>query len=149
MKFSNFLFLSCILFFRWMPWNPTDEKSKLVQVMVWCRQATSHYLSLCWPTSLSPYVVIRTHWVKTVEHTSNTVGVTEMPVYLNIAPKKLFWSKLWDKCSSILWSFNYKRIALHEIVRKCWCPDLPFWWSKITMIHFDFDTKAYLNKNQT
>ena len=30
---------------RWMPQNPTDDKSALVQVMIWCRQATSHYLS--------------------------------------------------------------------------------------------------------
>ena len=29
--------------------NLTDDKSALVQVMAWCRQATSHYLSQCWP----------------------------------------------------------------------------------------------------
>ena len=33
----------------------TDDKSTLVQVMAQCRQATSHYLSQCWPRSLSPY----------------------------------------------------------------------------------------------
>ena len=27
--------------------------------MAWCRQATSHYLSQCWPRSMSPYGVIR------------------------------------------------------------------------------------------
>ena len=27
----------------------TDDKSTLAQVMAWCRQATSHYLSQCWP----------------------------------------------------------------------------------------------------
>ena len=31
----------------------SDGKSTLVQVMAWCRQATSHYLSQCWPRSLS------------------------------------------------------------------------------------------------
>ena len=30
---------------RWMPWDLTDDKSILVQVMAWCCQATSHYLS--------------------------------------------------------------------------------------------------------
>ena len=30
---------------RWMPQDPTDGKSTLVQVMAWCRLATSHYLS--------------------------------------------------------------------------------------------------------
>ena len=33
--------------------------------MAWCRQATSHYLSQCWPRSLSPYDVTRPQWVKT------------------------------------------------------------------------------------
>ena len=31
--------------------------------MAWCRQATSHYLSQCWPRSLSPYGVTRPQWV--------------------------------------------------------------------------------------
>ena len=34
---------------RWMPLDLTDNKSTLVQVMAWCRQATSHYLSQYWP----------------------------------------------------------------------------------------------------
>ena len=44
---------------RWMPWDFIDDKSTLVQVMAWCRQATSHYLSQCWPSSMSPYGVTR------------------------------------------------------------------------------------------
>ena len=42
----------------------TDDKSTLVQVMAWCRQATSHYMSQCWPRSLSPYGVAKPQWVK-------------------------------------------------------------------------------------
>ena len=49
---------------RWMPLDLTDDKSTLVQVMAWCRQATSHYLSQCWPSSMSPYDVTRPQWVK-------------------------------------------------------------------------------------
>ena len=41
----------------------TDDESTLVQVMAWCRQATSHYLSQCWLSSLSPYGVTRPQWV--------------------------------------------------------------------------------------
>ena len=41
----------------WMPRVLTDDKSTLVQVMAWCRQATSHYLSQCWPRFMSPYGV--------------------------------------------------------------------------------------------
>ena len=40
---------------RWIPGDLADDKSTLVQVMAWCRQATSHYLSQCWPSSMSPY----------------------------------------------------------------------------------------------
>ena len=49
---------------RWMPQDLTDDKSALVQVMAWCHQATSHYLSQCWLSSLSPYGVARPQWVK-------------------------------------------------------------------------------------
>ena len=39
---------------RWMSQNLTNEKSMLVQVMMWCRQATGHYLSQCWPRYMPP-----------------------------------------------------------------------------------------------
>ena len=42
----------------------TDDKSTLVQVMDWCRQASSHYLSQCWPRSMSPYGVVRPQAIK-------------------------------------------------------------------------------------
>ena len=48
----------------WISLNFTDDQSTLVQVMAWCRQATSHYLSQCWPRSLSPYGITRPEWVK-------------------------------------------------------------------------------------
>ena len=48
---------------RWMPLDLTDDKSTLVQVMAWCRQATSHYLSQCWPRSMLPNDVTRPQWV--------------------------------------------------------------------------------------
>ena len=40
----------------------TDGKSTLVQIMVWCRQATSHYLIQYWPISMSPNGVTRPQW---------------------------------------------------------------------------------------
>ena len=48
---------------RWMPQDLTDDKSTLVQVMAWCHQATRHYLSQCWPRSMSPNVLTRPQWV--------------------------------------------------------------------------------------
>ena len=44
---------------RWMPLDLTDDKSTLVQVMAWCRQATSQYLIQCWPRFKSPYGITR------------------------------------------------------------------------------------------
>ena len=54
----------CEIDLIWMSQDFTDDQSTLVQVMAWCRQATSHYLSQCWPRSLSPYGVTRPQWVK-------------------------------------------------------------------------------------
>ena len=54
---------SCEIDLWWMPLDLTDEQSTLVQVMAWCCQATSHYLSQCWPRFLSPYDVTRPQWV--------------------------------------------------------------------------------------
>ena len=54
---------------RWMIQDLTDDKSTLIQVMAWCCQATSHYLSQCWPRSTSPYGVIRPQWVNHHLHT--------------------------------------------------------------------------------
>ena len=33
-------------------WDLTDDELTLVQVMAWCRQATSHYMRLCWANSV-------------------------------------------------------------------------------------------------
>ena len=44
----------------------TDDQSTLVHVMAWCRQAPSHYLSQCWPRSMSPNGVTRPQWVNTM-----------------------------------------------------------------------------------
>ena len=44
-------------------WLVTNDKSTLVQVMAWCRQATSHYLNQCWPRSPMPCGVTRPQWV--------------------------------------------------------------------------------------
>ena len=49
-----------------MPQGLSDDKSTLVQVMAWCRQATSHNLGQCWPRSLPPYGVTRPQWVNSL-----------------------------------------------------------------------------------
>ena len=48
-----FFLISCDIALRWMSLDLTYDKSTLVQVMAWCRQATSPDLSQCWPTSVT------------------------------------------------------------------------------------------------
>ena len=55
----------CETALRWMPQNLTNGESTLVQVMAWCFQATSHYLSQCWPRSMSPSSFTRWQRVNT------------------------------------------------------------------------------------
>ena len=50
---------------RWMSLNPF-HKSTIVKSMAWCHQVTSHYLSHCWPTSMSSYGITRPQWVNTL-----------------------------------------------------------------------------------
>ena len=42
-----------------LPWCLIDDRSTLVQMMAWCHVATNHYLSQCWPRSVSLYGITR------------------------------------------------------------------------------------------
>ena len=59
--------ISCEIALIWMSLDFTDDQITLVQVMARCRQATSHYLSQCWPRSLSLYCVTRPQWVNHIK----------------------------------------------------------------------------------
>ena len=59
--------ISCEIALIWMSVDFTDDQSTLVQVMTWCRQATSHYLSQYWARFLSPHGITRPHWVKVLD----------------------------------------------------------------------------------
>ena len=49
--------------------HKTSLMITLAQVMAWCRQATSHYLSQCWLKSVWPYDVNRPQWVNLITDT--------------------------------------------------------------------------------
>ena len=76
---------SCELALMWMSQEPTDDKSTLVHVMAWWRQATSHYLNQCWPRSLTPY------------------GVTGQVLSLEW---RCSWSSVGWRCSNCIWVIN-------------------------------------------
>ena len=54
--------IDCEIALRWMSLDLSDYKSTLVQVMAWCRQATSHYLNQSWLRCLTPSGVTRPQW---------------------------------------------------------------------------------------
>ena len=90
----------------WMPQDLTDDKSTLVQVMAWCRQATSHYLSQCWLSPLSPYGFARPQCVIWFRCT--------------LAYNKCSWF-----CFTFEW-FNNKTVLLYGP-----CMIVPHKWTKI------------------
>ena len=47
----------------WWLQNLNDGKSTLVQVVAWCCQTISYYLSQCWLRSTSAYCITRPLWV--------------------------------------------------------------------------------------
>ena len=67
---------------RWTSLNLSDDKSTLVQVMAWCRQATSHYLNQCWPRYLSPYGVTRLQWVNPTVLSHQSLAMTSLSYLL-------------------------------------------------------------------
>ena len=73
---------------RWTSLDLSDDKATLVQVMAWCRQATSHYLNQCWPRSLPPYGVTRPEWVKSLWLSGNFRPLSEYQT-----------TALWDLCN--------------------------------------------------
>ena len=96
----------CEIALRRMSLDLTDDKSTLVQVMPWCRQATSHYLNQCWPRSLSPYDVTRPQWViemftlkkKSYDQRDNSVLKKAAAWLTNYVLKffKHFGAKIWN-----------------------------------------------------
>ena len=70
--------ISCEIALIWVSLDFTDDQSTLVQVMAWCHQATSHYLSQCRPKSLSPYGITSPQWV-------NACDMGSRPLHKNFA----------------------------------------------------------------
>ena len=91
---------------RWMPQDLTDDKSTLIQVMAWCRQATSHYLGQCWPRSMSPYGITRPQWVK---HTHCRKCVSSHTAS-ELCPR---FPTMWENMShsALLWGINSTALA--------------------------------------
>ena len=85
-------------------WMPSNDKSTLVQVMAWCCQATSHYLSQCWPSLMSPYGVTRPQWVNWTNAGSLAIG----PLRTNFSAIYIKIQLPWMK---INWIFHLQTVS--------------------------------------
>ena len=115
--------------FRWLSQDFADHKATLVQVMAWCRQATSHYLSQCCPRSLSPYGVTRPQWVNTLRPKHN--GSHFADIFLCISLIENF---------QILHKISLKYVPLALIDNKIW----QHWFRK--WLGAEHTTSRYLKK---
>ena len=52
-------------------WRLKWNLSNLILVMALCHQAINHFLSQCWPVSMSPYGVTRPQWVSCIYISGN------------------------------------------------------------------------------
>ena len=124
---------------KWMPMDFTDGKSTLVQVMAWCRQATSHYLSECWPRSLSPYGFTRPQCVNTLrlnQNGHNFADDTLKCIFLTLKSSEALNPR--ELCYYISRSsFVFIQIWLQCIT-----------WGPIKIISFDSGNGLALNRQQ-
>ena len=111
--------ISCELALRWMSLDLTDDKSTLVKVIVWCHQATRHYLSQWWPRCLSSYGIIRPQWVNSLwsnevisKYRSGTTLLQVMACCLMASSHYLNQCCL--KCQQVLVAFTRG-----QLLRKC------------------------------
>ena len=135
--------ISCEIALIWLSLDLTDDQSTLVQVMAWCRQATSHYLSQYWPRFLSPYGFTRPQWVNLITtrffciHTRPVswemlkTSVTQL--YLKKGHLQLHPPCLWEPTElNCGWS-HYLYHGLHDDVIK-W-KHFPHYWPFLRGIH--------------
>ena len=102
---------SCEIALGWILQNSCDQ-SIWVQLMAWCRRATSHYLSQCWPRSMSPHDVTRPQWIEVL----NTSSANKLANLICLRPM------LWMYC---LFPVEFYTTTLCRIYKKriflYWC----------------------------
>ena len=112
----------------------TDDQSTLVKVMAWCHQATSHYLSQCWPRSLAPYGITRPQWVKPVD-TKPQQNTTKCELWTKFLQCTMFKMIIISKC----W-FKLLPINTTKLMSFCppWMPFYPLklWFCPLNHCHF-------------
>ena len=105
----------------------------LVQVMAWCHQASSHYLSQCWPRSMSSYGITRTQWVNLLRSASSMVQI--IFVHSLVPNHYLTLVYLWLKTLDIFLSNFILKNALEKVLCKI---SQSFWTGANELIIFKY-----------
>ena len=72
--------------------------------MVWCRQATKHYIRQCWPSSMPPYVIPRPQWL-----------ILSGAIHYSRVPN----NRQLDRLFNILFMLTSKKISKLRIAGRC------------------------------
>ena len=95
---------SCEIALSEMPQSPVDIMSTLVQVMAWCRQATSHYLNQCWPSSMCRHMASLGH--NELTHYISSHPKTLGTVHNKISNQASCWT--FEGCLEISWTVYHR-----------------------------------------
>ena len=132
-----------------MPQNLIDDKLALIQEMVRCRQAKSHYLRQCWLWPILPYGVARPLWVN-VTHSINSLA--SMHIWLSVHCMKLKkfecpfpFNSLWP--SDTIWWYR-SGSTLAQVM--AWCLTAPSHylnqcWLIISKVHLSHYHKKIIS----
>ena len=97
---------------RWLPQDLTDDKSTLVQVMVWCRQ--------CWPRSPTPYGVTRINELKRIyKKNANCQGIIAIPFIGYDTYMACFDTVIFSRDFSNQYKFVNGYLVTHRIIFIC------------------------------
>ena len=125
---------------RCMPQNFSNEKSILVQVMAWCRQTPSHYLSQCWPISVWSYGIT---WHNELINTHSSFA-GDAPhwhvLYVRARARQQCerntdWSTLWQRLTGMLFRITgWKKASRLCIAGFLW-GESNYQWIPLTKSH--------------
>ena len=107
---------------RWISLDFTDDKSTLVQMMVWWCQATSHYLRQYWLRSMWSYDVTRPQCVNyclvgVAMETMNAKLLVWQPLCFIIDVLNLWREDLWNITKpAVCWFPNFGTILISTLI---------------------------------
>ena len=76
------------------------QRTPLVEVMAWCRLAPSHYLSQCWPRSMSPYSITKpqrvnqSSWKRSFNKSTQNANWQIVPPIQLVSPYCTLWQRV-------------------------------------------------------